>query len=144
MLKKILGILAPELVKLMMEMGHGDEIVFADGNFPSEEYGRRVVRLDGYGIPDVLEAVLKFFPLDTYTPQPVVLMEVVPGDEVETPIWDEYKKIIENSEELKGLENCLKHMERFAFYERAKKAFVVVATGEPSLYANIIFKKGIV
>ena len=144
MLKKIPGILSPELVKILMEMGHGDEIVFADGNFPSEEYGRRVVRADGHGIPAILEAVLKFFPLDPYTDKPVMLMEVVPGDTVETPIWDEYESIIMKSEESSGIKNGFMNIERFEFYERAKKAFAVVATGEPALYANIILKKGVV
>jgi len=144
MLKRIPKILPPELMKTMMEMGHGDEIVLADGNFPSREFGRKVIRMDGHNIPEVLEAILEFFPLDPYVRQPVALMEVVPGDDVKTPIWDEYGKIIKSSEEAKGLENGFLHIERFAFYERAKKAFVIVATGEPALYANIILRKGVV
>lgn len=144
MLKKIPGIISPELMKLLMEMGHGDEIVFADGNFPAEDYGRRVVRLDGHGIPEILEAVLKFFPLDPYTDHPAILMQVVPGDDVKTPIWDDYKKIILRSEEAEGLKNGFLNMERFSFYDKAKKAFAVIATGEPALYANLILKKGVV
>jgi len=144
MLKKIPSILPPELIKTMMEMGHGDEIVLADGNFQCNEYGKRVVRMDGHNIPEILDAILKFFPLDTYTKQPIVLMEVVPGDNVETPIWDKYKNIIKKSDESEGLHNGFLHLERFEYYERAKKAFVIVATSEPALYANIILKKGVV
>jgi len=144
MLKKIPSILPPELVKTMMEMGHGDEIVLADGNFPCDEFGRKVIRMDGHNIPEILEAILKFFPLDPYVEKPVALMEVVPGDGVETPIWDEYRNIIEKSEESKGMKKGFDHVERFAYYERAKKAFVIIATSEPALYANIILKKGVV
>lgn len=127
-----------------MEMGHGDEIVLADGNFPCDEFGKKVIRMDGHNIPEILAAILEFFPLDPYVEKPVALMEVVHGDDVETPIWDEYKKIIESSEESKGLNNGFDHVERFSYYERAKKAFVIIATSEPALYANIILKKGVV
>ena len=91
MLKNIPKILSPELVKILMEMGHGDEIVIADGNFPSETIGKRVVRCDGHGVPELLDAIMKLFPLDTYTEKPVMLMEVVKGDPVVPTIWDEYK-----------------------------------------------------
>ncbi|MDE7290105.1 MAG: fucose isomerase, partial [Oscillospiraceae bacterium] len=91
MLKNIPKILSPELVKILMEMGHGDEIVIADGNFPSETIGQRVVRCDGHGVPELLDAIMKLFPLDTYTDKPVMLMEVVKGDPVVPTIWDEYK-----------------------------------------------------
>jgi len=144
MLKKIPGILPPELMKTMMEMGHGDEMVLADGNFPCNEVGRKVIRMDGHNIPEVLEAVLKFFPLDTYVERPVMLMEVVAGDDVKTPIWDEYRRVIEQSEESGGIKNGFEHIERFQYYERARKVFVIVATSEPALYANIIIKKGVV
>ena len=141
MLKNIPKILSPELVKILMEMGHGDEIVIADGNFPSETIGQRVVRCDGHGVPELLDAIMKLFPLDTYTEKPVMLMEVVPGDPVVPTIWDEYKEIINKYEP----ENCkIEMIERFAFYERAKTAYAVVATGEEAIYANIILKKGVV
>ena len=141
MLKNIPKILSPELVKILMEMGHGDEIVIADGNFPSETIGKRVVRCDGHGVPELLDAIMKLFPLDTYTDKPVMLMEVVPGDPVVPTIWDEYKEIISKYEP----ENCkIEMIERFAFYERAKTAYAVVATGEEAIYANIILKKGVV
>ena len=141
MLKNIPKILSPELVKTLMEMGHGDEIVIADGNFPSETIGQRVIRCDGHGVPELLDAIMQLFPLDTYTEKPVMLMEVVPGDPVVPTIWDEYKEIINKYEP----ENCkIEMIERFAFYERAKTAFAVVATGEEAIYANIILKKGVV
>lgn len=141
MLKNIPKILSPELVKTLMEMGHGDEIVIADGNFPAETFGKRVLRCDGHGVPELLDAIMQLFPLDTYTEKPVMLMEVVPGDPVVPTIWEDYKNIINKYEP----ENCkIEMIERFAFYERAKTAFAVVATGEEAIYANIILKKGVV
>lgn len=141
MLKNIPKILSPELVKILMEMGHGDEIVIADGNFPAETIGQRVVRCDGHGVPELLDGIMQLFPLDTYTDKPVMLMEVVKGDPVVPTIWDEYKAIINKYEP----ENCkIEMIERFAFYERAKTAYAVVATGEEAIYANIILKKGVV
>lgn len=141
MLKLIPKILSPDLLKIIMEMGHGDEIVIADGNFPSASIAQRLVRLDGHDIPDILEAMLRLFPLDTYVERPVGLMAVTPGDPYKPLIWEEYKKIIKGSKEpFKEFEN----IERFAFYERAKKAYAVIATGESALYANIILKKGVI
>lgn len=141
MLKGIPSILSPELLKVLMEMGHGDEIVLADGNFPAASHARRLIRCDGHGVPELLEAVLSLFPLDPYVSHPVSLMEVVPGDPVETPIWDVYREIVERHE---PKANGIANIERFAFYERAKAAHAVVATGEGALYANIILKKGVV
>lgn len=138
MLKGIPKIISPELMKILMEMGHGDEIVLGDGNFPGENYGKRCVRCDGHGVPELLEAILKFLPLDTYD-YPVYVMGKVPGDTVETPIWDKYSQIIKPYTK----EN-LCELERFEFYERAKRAYAVVMTGETALYANIIIKKGVV
>ena len=141
MLHGIPSILSPELLKIMMEMGHGDELVIADGNFPSASIARRLVRSDGNMVPELLEAVLKFFPLDPYVDHPVALMQVVPGDTYKPTIWETYKAIIQKSDNTsKGIEN----IERFAFYERAEKAYAVIATSETALYANIILKKGVV
>ena len=141
MLKNIPKIMSPELVKILMEMGHGDEIVLADGNFPAETIGQRVIRCDGHGVTELLDAVMRFFPLDTYTDKPVMLMEVVKGDPVVPTIWEDYKAVINKYEP----ENCkIEMIERFDFYERAKKAYAVVATGEEAIYANIILKKGVV
>jgi L-fucose mutarotase len=141
MLKNVPSILSPELLKILMEMGHADELVIADGNFPSASIAQRLVRLDGHGVPPVLEAILRLFPLDVYVEKPVALMQVVPGDTVETPIWDTYAKIIKASGETF---DSFEEVERFAFYERAKKAYAVIATSESALYANIILKKGVV
>ena len=141
MLKGIPKIISPELIKIMMEMGHGDELVIADGNFPAEAIARRIVRADGHNAPEMLDAILKFFPLDPYVKHPVALMAVVPGDDVKTPIWDEYRAIVSK---LNPKAAEFEHVERFAFYERAKQAYAVLATGESALYANIILKKGVV
>lgn len=141
MLKGIPSLLSPELLKILMEMGHGDEIIIADGNFPSSAIAQRLVRLDGHGVTEVLDAVMKFFPLDTYVENPIGLMAVVLGDDVKPTIWDEYKAIINKYEP----QNCkIEFIERFDFYERAKKAYAVIATGETAIYANILLKKGVV
>lgn len=140
MLKGIPKIISPELLKILMEMGHGDEIVIGDGNFPGQSVAKdsKCVRCDGHGTCELLEAILTLFPLDTYA-KPVYIMEKVPGDTVETPIWDEYRKII-----APHTKEDLEKIERFAFYERAKKAYAVVMTGESALYANVILKKGVI
>jgi L-fucose mutarotase len=140
MLKGIPNIFSPELLKIMMEMGHGDELVIADANFPAASHAQRLVRLDGHGMPAVLEAVLQFFPLDTFTKTPVVLMAVVPGDDYNPAIWPVYKKIIQRYE---NNFSDFEFLERHAFYERTKKAFAVVATSEMARYANILLKKGL-
>lgn len=144
MLKGIPEILSPELLKVMCEMGHGDTIVIADGNFPAESIGKnsKVVRCDGHRVPELLEAVLQFFPLDSYVEKPVSLMEVVKGDTAQTPIWDTYKKIIARNDSRK--EATIQTIERFAFYEKAKQAYAIIATGETAIYANIILQKGVV
>ena len=140
MLKNVPSILSPELMKVLMEMGHGDEIVLADGNFPAASVARRLVRCDGNGVPELLEAVLKLFPLDIYVDRPVGLMAVVPGDKTKPTIWEQYRTLVKNSgEKFSDFE----FIERFAFYERAKQAYAVVATSEKALYANIILKKGV-
>ena len=141
MLKHIPNILSPELLKILMEMGHGDEVVIADGNFPAASIAQRLIRLDGHNVPEVLEAILKFLPLDTYVEKPAALMSVVQGDNIKPDIWERYRKIIKESEEpFKEFE----FMERYEFYERARKAYSVIVTGELNLYANIIVKKGVV
>jgi L-fucose mutarotase len=140
MLKGIPAILSPELVKTLMEMGHGDEICLGDGNFPHASTNSRVIRCDGHGVPELLRAILQLLPLDPYVAKPVALMAVVPGDPVATPIWDVYRQIIAGYD----ARDCIEQIERFSFYERAKKCYAVVATGERALYANIILKKGVV
>lgn len=144
MLKGIPKILSPELLKVLCEMGHSDRLVIADGNFPSESMGKnvKVIRCDGHGVPELLEAILTVFPLDTYVETPVSLMQVMPGDNVETPIWDEYKEIVSRFDE-RG-EKAIGQIERFAFYDEAKTAYAIIATGESALYANIMLQKGVV
>lgn len=140
MLKNIPTILSPELLKVLMEMGHGDEIILADGNFPAASVAQRLLRCDGHGVPELLEAVLKFFPLDIYVEKPVGLMAVVPGDKTKPTIWETYRTIVQASGERFS---DFEFVERFAFYERAKRAYAVVATSEKALYANVILKKGV-
>lgn len=144
MLKGIPQILSPELLKVLCEMGHSDRLVISDGNFPAESMGKNaiVIRCDGHGVSEILDAILKVFPLDTYVKNPVNLMEVMPGDDVETPIWQEYEKII-NKYDDRG-KNCIGNIERFAFYEEAKKGYAIIATSEKALYANIMLQKGVV
>ncbi len=141
MLIGIPKIISPELLKVLMEMGHGDEIVLADGNFPAASHAQRLVRADGHGVSELLDAILTLFPLDTYVKQPIALMEVVPGDAVETPIWRDFESIVQRRTSLKS---PFEYVERFSFYERAKNAYAIVATGESALYANVILKKGVI
>ena len=144
MLKGISPVISPQLLKVLCEMGHSDRIVIADGNFPAESMGKNavVIRADGHGVPEILEAILKLFPLDTYVEKPVSLMQVMKGDNAETPIWDTYKEII--SREDKRGANAIGEIERFEFYEQAKTAYAIVATGETAIYANIMLQNGIV
>ncbi len=144
MLKGIPSIISPELLKVLCEMGHSDTIVIADGNFPAESMGKDavVIRADGHGVPELLEAILKVFPLDTYVENPVSLMQVMPGDNAKTPIWDVYKEIVAKEDERGN--KVFAEVERFEFYERAKKAYAIIATGETAIYANIMLQKGVV
>lgn len=138
MLKGIPDIISPELLKILDEMGHGDEIVIGDGNFPAASIAKRLVRLDGHGVVPILDAMLELVPLDTYVDYPVVLMATTAGDP--TPvIWDEYDRIVG-----KYGENKITTIERFEFYRRAREAYAVIATGETAVYANVIIKKGVV
>jgi L-fucose mutarotase len=140
MLKAIPPILSPDVLKILMEMGHGDELVLADGNFPAASVAQRLVRCDGNGTPALLDAILQVLPLDQYVTQPVALMAVVPGDLHKPTIWNQYSEIIGRRERAVDFE----YVERFAFYERAKRAYAVFATSERALYANVILKKGVV
>lgn len=144
MLKGIPKILSPELLKVLCEMGHSDRIVIADGNFPSESMGKDaiVIRCDGHGVPEILDAILQVFPLDTYVENPVNLMQLMPDDvgKVETPIWDTYKEIVKKHDD-RG-EAAIGNIERFAFYDEAKTAYAIIATGESAIYANVMLQKG--
>lgn len=144
MLKGISPLISPELLKALCEMGHGDELVIADGNFPCESVGKNsvVIRADGHGTAEILDAVLQLIPLDTYSEKPVALMEVVKGDTCPTPtIWKEYDEILNKYE---PDHHDIEMIERFAFYERAKDAYLIIATGETAIYANVLLKKGVV
>ncbi|CAF1028883.1 unnamed protein product [Rotaria sordida] len=143
-LKGIPHLISPELLYALASMGHGDEIVLADSNFPSESIARangaRLILCDGLPIPKLLRQILKLFPLDQYVAEPVALMDRVDDDKkkgLDVPIWNEYKEIVGNNVQFEMVE-------RFKFYERAKKCFAVVRTGESAIYANIILKKGVV
>uniref|UniRef100_A0A8C6TUW7 Fucose mutarotase n=1 Tax=Neogobius melanostomus TaxID=47308 RepID=A0A8C6TUW7_9GOBI len=144
-LKGIPSILSPELLYALAKMGHGDELVLADINFPSSSicaHGPREIRADGLRIPQLLEAILTLMPLDTYVPFPAAVMNLVESDKqkgLAVPVWDTYESILQNK-----ADSNLEKVERFAFYERAKKAFAVVATGETALYGNLILKKGVI
>ncbi len=140
MLKNIPSIISPELLKILHEMGHSDEIVIGDGNFPAASNAQRLIRADGHGVPEILDAILKLMPLDTYVEAPVALMQVTPGDNVDPVIWKDYRKIVDAHQDNVKFEE----VERFAFYDRAKTAYAIIATGESALYANVILKKGIV
>lgn len=144
MLMGIPSILSPDLLKVLCEMGHSDRIVLADGNFPAESVGKNavVIRADGHGIPELLDAILQVFPLDTYVPQPVSLMQVMPGDTVKTPIWETYRHIIARHDSRGAA--AVGEVERFAFYENARSAYCIVSTGETAIYGNIMLQKGVV
>lgn len=139
MLKGVPRIVSPELIKVLCEMGHGDEIVIADANFPAATCAKRLVRADGIGGCDMLKAILSLIPLDTYADRNFLLMETVQGDP--TPqIWESYKSIAREMDD----NARIGFLSRFDFYERAKGAYAVVATGETAIYANIILKKGVI
>lgn len=140
MLKNIPSILSPELLKILMEMGHGDELVLGDANFPAASVARRLIRADGLGGTDLLAAIMQLFPLDTFVAHPVALMAVVLGDDYTPELWPRYERIIRSAHPaFSGFEM----LERYEFYRRTEQAYAVVATGERGRYANIILKKGI-
>lgn len=144
MLKNIPKILSPELLKVLCEMGHSDRLVIADGNFPAESMGKDavVIRADGHSATDILDAILTVFPLDTYVEHPINLMQVMSGDNVKTPIWDKYKEIVLKYDDRGS--DAFGEIERFEFYNQAKTAYAIIATGESALYANIMLQKGVV
>jgi len=142
MLKGIPDIISPELLKILHEMGHGDDLVIGDANYPAASNARNLVRADGHGVPELLDAILTLFPLDDFVPHPVALMQVVAGDKTVPVIQDEIRKVVAKHE-AKG-DALVEQVERFAFYERAKKAFAIVATTEKKLYGCMIIKKGVI
>lgn len=144
MLKGVSPVISPELLKVLCEMGHGDTIVISDGNFPAESVGKDaiVIRADGHGVPELLDGILQLFPLDDFVDVSAKLMKVPEGESVETPIWDEYKKIIAKYDE-RGAET-VQNIDKPIFMEEARKSYAIIATGESALYANILLRKGCV
>lgn len=142
MLRNIPDIISPELMETIMEMGHGDEICFGDANFPTSSMAQRMIRADGHGIPDLLDAILQFFPLDVYVDDAVVLMDAPKGQEPK--VWNRYEEVIKRNDFAGAFKNGFERVERFHFYDRAQECFAIVATSEHEPYANIILKKGVV
>ncbi len=141
MLKGISPMLSPELLKIMAEMGHGDQLVIGDSNFAAQSMGKRCVRCDGHGGAELLEAILQLFPLDQFVDAPVTIMTPAPGAmDTDPPIWADFKRVVAKHEPKAGFEV----VGRFDFYDRAKEAYAVVATGEAQAYACIILQKGCV
>ena len=141
MLLNIPPILSPDLLWTLRAMGHGDDIVIADANFPGTTLGTRCHRLDGISATEVLQAVLSVLPLDAYVPDPALVMGVVDEPNTVPPIVAEFQSIIAAASD--NLMTVGK-LERFDFYEHARSAFAIVQTGETRLYGNIIIKKGVI
>jgi len=141
MLRNIPANLSPDLVKILLEMGHGDEILLADANFPGHHLHPTTVRADGLGIPDLLTSILALMPLDRYSSYQVALMETV-GDDPRPPVWDVYEQIWNEAEKDAGPVS-VKTIERMAFYDYTPSVYAVVVTGETALYGNLILKKGV-
>jgi len=141
MLKNIPSVLSPFFMKILMEMGHGDELCIADGNFPAASLAQRLVRLDGHGIPPIIDAVMRFFPLDHRVERAVYLMEVPSNRGPRPSIWQEYDRIICTHE---PAFSEFEHLERYEYYRRAERCYAIAATSEAALFANIILKKGVI
>ena len=141
MLKRVPAIISPDLLYMIAQMGHGDELILADANFPATAIARRLVRADGHGVPAILEAVLQLFPLDSFVEAPAAVMQRVDKPSEAAPVWNDFQRLLDGAE---AKHVKIERVERFAFYERAKLAFGVVATGETALYGNLILKKGVI
>jgi len=140
MLKGISPLISPHLLEIMARMGHGDELILADAHFPGETFNKKVIRADGLRIPDLLEAILPLFELDSYVPHPLTMMAPVRGDKLDPEVERAYRISIEKTNPNVP---SIERIERFAFYDRAINAFAVVMTGETGKYGNIILKKGV-
>ena len=141
MLKGIPSLLSPDLMHALLSMGHGDEIVLADGNFPGPSHAKQLIRADGLGVCALLEAIVRFFPLDEFVEDHAVVMAVVDPKVPEPPIWEEFRRLLAEDE---GRAVTLTAIPREAFYERARQAFCIVSSSESALYANLLLKKGVV
>jgi Fucose dissimilation pathway protein FucU len=133
--------ISPELLLVLDQMGHGDEIVLADAFFPGNSFNSRVVRADGIRISELLDGILALINLDTYVPAPLVMMQPTAADALDLSVEKAYRAMVDKHWPKTP---PIERMERFAFYERAKKAFCVVMTGETATYGNIILKKGVI
>ncbi len=140
MLVGISPLVSPELLATMYRMGHGDELVLADAHFPGESLGPRVIRADGLGIADLLDAILPLLILDQYDERPLWMMDAVPGDTLDPAVEASYRAAVDRSWPDAP---PIGRLERFAFYDRARAAFAIVMTGETAKYGNIILKKGV-
>ncbi|WP_380056887.1 RbsD/FucU family protein [Falsihalocynthiibacter sp. SS001] len=141
MLRKINPLLSPDILYTLASMGHGDEIVIADANFPGDSCTERLIRLDGISATATLEAVLSIMPLDTFVPDPAITMQVVGAPDEVPPIVAEFQKIINQTADNPAV---IQTLERHAFYERANGSYSVIQTGELRLYGNIVLKKGVI
>ncbi len=142
MLKNVSPLISPQLLKVLCEMGHGDEILLADANFPAESIGQnnQIIRADGLGVIDLLNAILPLFPLDQYTDKSFIVMSVEKQDTYTPEIWGEFEQILEKHEP----DFKMTFMDRLDYYEYSKKVYAVIATGEKAQYANVILKKGVI
>ena len=138
MLKGIDPLLGPELLALLRAMGHGDEIVIADANFPAAANARRLIRLEGASSPRAAQAIVSVLPLDDFVPQAAFRMEVSDAPDTVPPVCRELDQVLEAA----GYDRGVAPIERHAFYARAREAFGIVATGEPRFWGNLILKKG--
>jgi L-fucose mutarotase len=141
MLKGLDPLLGPDLLHTLRAMGHGNEIAIVDANFPAAASGRPVIRLDGANAVAVLDAVLSVMPLDDFAPEAAWHMQVVDDPAASMPIFAEFRSTIARRE---GSRFTLSGLERFAFYDRARAAFAVIATGERRLYGNVLLRKGVI
>lgn len=140
MLKGVDPLLGPDLLAILRAMGHGDEIVLADSNFPAAANARRLVRLDGVDGVRVARAIVSVMPLDEAVPNAAFRMAVTGKPDEIPPIIADYGRVLAEQ----GYERGIEGIERMAFYERAREAFAIVATGETRLWANLLLKKGVV
>lgn len=145
MLKGIPKVLTPEMLKILSEMGHDDEIVIADAHFPAESIGKRVIQYPCISAPEMVEAILHVFPLDSYVEEPIKVMSIVQSDldkGMKRPrMWDE---VLEAAQELEDFDVRLGEYERFEFYEHSKDAYAIIQTGEERQYGNFMLRKGVV
>lgn len=144
MLKGINKLLTGDILKALCDMGHGDELVIADANFPADSYAKRIIRVPGIDGVTLLKAILEVFPLDTYTDSPAIIMDLTASDKQkgmkQPEIWNEYKKVLKKA----NMSSKLNKIERYDFYERTKNSYVVIQCGEERQYGNIILVKGVI